>query len=126
MAKQEKLKKYEIDALVSTVVEQIKRNKLKSVEEKHSKKVDKFLEEYETLNKAENIIAEKKTKLQKVFEEMNKVSVPSWNRDKESILNQFLNLPSTYNIEREIILKGMFTSNQELEEFIKELVKKFS
>lgn len=126
MAKQEKLKNYEISALSHKVFEEIKTIKLAKAKKDHSDKITEFVNEYKSLEKQEQALKDKKNKLSEDFAKKHKIYVGYNSYNETSLINQFAEFPQQENIEREIILKGIFSDKSELEEFIKELVKKFS
>lgn len=126
MAKQEKLKNYEIQALSQKVFEEVKANKLAKAKRDHSDKITAFINEYKVLEKQERALKDKKNKLSEDFGKKHKVYIGYNSYNETSLINQFAEFPQQHEIEREIILKGIFSDKSELEEFIKELVKKFS
>lgn len=126
MAKQEKLKNYEISALSHKVFEEVKAIKLAKARESKEKVIKEYVTALDKLVKQGKEIEKAKQKLSDDFKKKHKVTLGYYNVTLENSILRFADFPQSYDIEREIVLKGIFSDKSELEEFIKELVKKFS
>lgn len=126
MAKQEKLKNYEIQALAQKVFEEVRNNKTKKIKELHGEDIKKYVTEYKRLDDEKRAIGEQQDELTKKIRKKLNLSYIYSGASEDTIIENLAKYPSASDIEREIILKGIFSDKSELEEFIKELVKKFS
>lgn len=126
MAKQEKLKNYEIEALADKIFSEIKDIKINKVKQVYGESIKTYIKEYTDIDNQIKKLEKDREKLSEKYKEKLKIKYIYRCPGEETLLENLADCPSCSEIKSEIILKGIFSNKSELEGFIKELVKKFS